>query len=136
MSGSSFITFPPSQLGTAPWPHYIKHQNSTRESRNLFRIPFAAGAADASLGERFANGVGNSLKFCSHRRFRILAHNWNPAIATLSRGYVNRNLPEQWDTQPLGFAFATTCAKNVITLVVRWRYKKTQVLDKPEHDNV
>src|SRR4030095_14014134 len=136
MSHSFFIRLPPSQLRTALSPLQIKHRNWTRESRNLFRTPCPMGVADASLRQRFANVVGNPLEFSSHRRLPIFAHDRNSAVASLARSDVDRNLPEQWDMQPLCFPFAAACAENIITLVVRWRDEITHVLDQAEHRNV
>src|SRR6266850_6860339 len=98
MSASSFTRFLPSQPRTALSPQQ-SNTGIRRENRGIYlEFRLSRPLRTPHLGERFANGVGNSLKFRSYRRFRILAHDWNSAIATRARGYVNRNLPEQWDT--------------------------------------
>src|SRR5437660_8542971 len=89
-----------------------------------------------SLWQRLTNLFGNPLKFGSNRRLRILAHDWNSTVASFTRGDVDRNLPEQWNTQPLGFPFAAACAENIITLVVRWRDEITHVLDQADYRHI
>src|SRR5439155_13350818 len=63
-------------------------------------------------------------------------YDWNPTIASLARGDVDRDLAEQRDAQAFGFAFAATGAEDVVAFVIRWREEVTHVLDQPQHWHV
>ena len=79
--------------------------------------------AHALLRQRLTEIFGNLLELGRHGGLSIFAHDWHPAIPRLARGDVDRNLAEQWDTEPLGLAFPSATSKDLVgpQSIRRWR---------------